>query len=172
MSHRPSAAAPSILMTSLSLPAQRALPIFAHTSKTLAEGVPPVNPVPSTQQCSLNPSSAAVGMKGRNPDVDNNQGLRTFKLFWRLYTCSPGQGTFLPVPAMPRHLPRQIRRALETLRLIHTAGTAAHSRTSSPHTGDLLPLLLLLLPFLLCNPPTAALAAHTPGTSCLCCAYS
>lgn len=70
-------------------------------------------------------------MKGRNIDADNNQNLRTFKLFWRLYIYSPGQGTFGPVPAMPRHLPRQIRRTLETLHLINTAGAASKHRLLS-----------------------------------------
>ena len=66
-----------------------------------------------------------VGMKGRNLVAPNKPNLRTFKLLWRLYIYSPGQGTFGPVPAMPRHLPRQIRRALETLHLINTAGAAS-----------------------------------------------
>ena len=61
-------------------------------------------------------------VQGRNADTDESQSLRTFKLFWRLYSYSPGQGIFQPVPAIPHHLPRQIRRALETLQLINTAG--------------------------------------------------
>ena len=35
---------------------------------------------------------------------------------------NPERGTFDPVPAMPLHLPRQIRRALESLLFINTAG--------------------------------------------------
>ena len=64
----------------------------------------------------------AAWLQVRNFDADESQKLVTFKLFWRLYTYSPGQGTFKPVPAMPPHLPRQIRRTLETLHLINTAG--------------------------------------------------
>lgn len=153
MSHTHYSAASSILGTSLSLPRLQALPTFAQISNTLIEGVPHVNPVPTTQQLSSSLSSTAVGMKGRSPDVDTNQGVRTFKLFWRLYTYSPEQGTFLPVPAMPRHLPRQIRRALETLHLINTAGEAFPNTVGSLHICDLLPLLPLFLPFQLCNPP-------------------
>ena len=86
-----------------------------------------------------------VGLKGRNLDADNNQNLRTFKLFWRLYIYSPGQGTFGPVPAMPRHLPRQIRRALETLHLINTAGAASKYRLLSSGGRA---LALVFLPWL------------------------
>ena len=68
----------------------------------------------------LTPSAAWLQV--RNFDADETQKLRTFKLFWRLYMYSPGQGTFKPVPAMPSHLPRQIRRTMETLHLINTAG--------------------------------------------------
>ena len=35
---------------------------------------------------------------------------------------NPERGTFDPVPATPLHLPRQIRRALDSLRFINTAG--------------------------------------------------
>lgn len=60
--------------------------------------------------------------QNRSFHVDDGQTLRTFKLFWRLYTYSPEQGTFQPVPAMPPHLPKQICRALESLHLINAAG--------------------------------------------------
>jgi len=59
----------------------------------------------------------------RSFSANDGQKLRNFKLFWRLYVYNPERGTFDPVPAMPLHLPRQIRRALESLRFINTAGT-------------------------------------------------
>ncbi|KAL0027251.1 hypothetical protein WJX77_006828 [Trebouxia sp. C0004] len=58
----------------------------------------------------------------RSFNMGEGQTLRTFKLFWRLYTYSPEHGTFQPVPAMPPHLPKQICRAVEGLHLINTAG--------------------------------------------------
>ena len=58
----------------------------------------------------------------RSFNAADGETLRTFKLFWRLYTYSPEQGTFQPVPAMPPHLPKQICRALESLHFINTAG--------------------------------------------------
>lgn len=60
--------------------------------------------------------------QGRSFSANDGQKLRNFKLFWRLYVYNPERGTFDPVPAMPLHLPRQIRRALESLRFINTAG--------------------------------------------------
>ena len=60
--------------------------------------------------------------QGRNFLNDEGQSLRMFKLFWRLYKYSPKHDSFQLVPGMPRHLPRQIRRALETLHLINTSG--------------------------------------------------
>ncbi len=60
--------------------------------------------------------------QGQPSGANDGQKLRNFKLFWRLYTYNPEQGTFDPVPAMPLHLPRQIRRALESLHSINTAG--------------------------------------------------
>ena len=59
--------------------------------------------------------------KGHNLTEDGDH-LRTFKLFRRLYKYSSEQGTFQHLPAMPRHLPDQICRALESLRLVNTAG--------------------------------------------------
>lgn len=60
--------------------------------------------------------------QSRSFKFDEGQTVRTFKLFWRLYTYSSEHGIFQPVPAMPPHLPKQIRRALESLHLINTAG--------------------------------------------------
>ena len=85
------------------------------------------------KQC-LSLICTCVGVKGRNLDADNHHNLRTFKIYWRLYIYNPGQGTFEPVPGMPRHLPRQIRRALESLHLINTAGAATGSRLLSSGT--------------------------------------
>lgn len=85
------------------------------------------------KQC-LSLICTCVGVKGRNLDADNHHSLRTFKIYWRLYIYNPGQGTFEPVPGMPRHLPRQIRRALESLHLINTAGAATGCRLLSSST--------------------------------------
>lgn len=63
--------------------------------------------------------------KGHNVTEDGAQ-LRTFKLFRRLYKYSSELGTFQQLPAMPRHLPDQICRALESLRLVNTAGMSVH----------------------------------------------
>jgi len=60
--------------------------------------------------------------QGRSSSASDGQKLRSFKLFWRLYVYNPERGTFDPVPATPLHLPRQIRRALDSLRFINTAG--------------------------------------------------
>lgn len=67
-----------------------------------------------------------LACKGHNFTEDGPQ-LRTFKLFRRLYKYSSEQGTFQQLPAMPRHLPDQICRALESLRLVNTAGMLFHS---------------------------------------------
>ena len=71
-------------------------------------------------------SPHVLACQGRNFGEDGGK-LRTFKLFRRLYKYSPGQGIFQPVQAMPPHLPSQISRALESLRLINTAGMLSQS---------------------------------------------
>ena len=71
-------------------------------------------------------SPHVLACKGHNSGEDGGI-LRTFKLFWRLYKYSPGQGTFQPVQAMPPHLPSQICRASEGLHLVNTAGMLSHA---------------------------------------------
>jgi len=56
--------------------------------------------------------------------------LRGFKLFLRAYIYAPEQATFVPVPDMPRHLPRQIRKALHDLHQIDTAGISSSDLTA------------------------------------------
>ncbi|KAL0030049.1 hypothetical protein WJX79_003470 [Trebouxia sp. C0005] len=78
----------------------------------------------------------------RSFKFDEGQTVRTFKLFWRLYTYSSEHGIFQPVPAMPPHLPKQIRRALESLHLINTAGVEWKTLNAAHKTArrDLVPL--------------------------------
>ena len=56
----------------------------------------------------------------------DEQEVRAFKLFLRLYTFDPQQGSFRPVPRMPAHLPQQLVQALHVLHQIDTAGQAFH----------------------------------------------
>ncbi|DBA71773.1 TPA: hypothetical protein ACH3X2_011039 [Trebouxia sp. C0005] len=83
-----------------------------------------------------------VLVKSRSFKFDEGQTVRTFKLFWRLYTYSSEHGIFQPVPAMPPHLPKQIRRALESLHLINTAGVEWKTLNAAHKTArrDLVPL--------------------------------
>lgn len=53
---------------------------------------------------------------------DNPQELRSFRLFLRAYVYSREKATFVPIPAMPSHLSRQIRKAVDALHRIDTAG--------------------------------------------------
>lgn len=61
-------------------------------------------------------------MQVNNVFCMDEQETRAFKLFLRLYIFDPQQGTFRPVPRMPRHLPQQIAKALSVLHSIDTAG--------------------------------------------------
>ncbi|DBA80548.1 TPA: hypothetical protein ACH3X1_007809 [Trebouxia sp. C0004] len=61
---------------------------------------------------------------------DKGRELRGFKLFLRAYIYAPEQATFVPVPDMPRHLPRQIRKALHDLHQIDTAGISSADLTA------------------------------------------
>lgn len=51
-------------------------------------------------------------------DPDSTQQIRFFTLFLQKYLFSAIHKTFVPMPAMPAHLPGQIRRALGVLRSI------------------------------------------------------
>ncbi|KAL0030094.1 hypothetical protein WJX79_006699 [Trebouxia sp. C0005] len=87
---------------------------------------------------------------GRSSSATDGQKLRSFKLFRRLYVYSLEQGTFDPVPAMPLHLPRQIRRALESLHFISTAGLEWKTFNAAQKQArrDMLPLYQTKRPLL------------------------